>query len=309
EWYHAEASTAADFTGRILYVVELSSGVSQLAIGNLDYGTAYHLRVGALNWSGGASYVSLGSTRTLDGAASSAPVTNTSALSITLTPLFPQLSRVQVEVPVGALPDGAVLSVNASPASVPSARSSQASLTALGPGVGVDISAGGSQPAGPVAIAMTYETAWLPAGADPRRLSIARYVPAEDKWSLLPTTVDTGARTLRAQTLHFSLFAPFLVAPGSDLSSVQAYPVPWEPGSGDASFDAPYLTFSGLPADGGVRLFTLQGERIWEGSANLTGIVLWDGRNSHGGRVASGTYLAVISGGGAKAVRRVVLIR
>jgi hypothetical protein len=156
---------------------------------------------------------------------------------------------------------------------------------------------------------MTYETAWLPAGADPRRLSIARYVPAEDKWSLLPTTVDTGSRILRAQTLHFSLFAPFLVSPGSDLSSVQAYPVPWEPGSGDASFDAPYLTFSGLPSDGGLRLFTLQGEQIWEASASLTGIVLWDGRNSHGGRVASGTYLAIVSGRGAKLVRRVVLIR
>ena len=69
------------------------------------------------------------------------------------------------------------------------------------------------------------------------------------------------------------------------------------------------LSFSNLPADGTVNLYTILGERVRTLTANAAGLALWDGNNDNGLRVATGTYLAVIKGAGGRKVQRVVIIR
>ncbi|HAH05929.1 MAG TPA: hypothetical protein DCM05_05255 [Elusimicrobia bacterium] len=308
EGYRVEASSAADFSGTVFSNSVAGAAASELGVGGLTFGATYHLRVGALNWNDVGSFISLGSTRAYSVSISSESVPASAPLSLVLTPPVQQITRVVVDIPAGALPAGSNVTVNASLSQIPAPDSNQARLTALGSGVAIDIAATGGQPLSPVTITMTYDPAALPAGADPRRIAIARYVPAEGRWTLLPSQVDTSARTVRGVTTHFSLFAPFLMAPGQDAGEVQIFPSPWEPGSGDPDFDAPSLTFSGLPADGKVRLYSILGESVWEGES-ASGVLLWDGKSRTGSRAGSGTYLAVITGAGSKAVRRVVIIR
>jgi len=93
------------------------------------------------------------------------------------------------------------------------------------------------------------------------------------------------------------------------LGAVRIFPSPWEPGSGNPIFDAQYLTFTGLPSDAKVRLYSILGEYIWESPAAGSGTVFWDGNSRTGSRVGSGTYLAVITGAGSKTVKRVVVVR
>jgi hypothetical protein len=81
------------------------------------------------------------------------------------------------------------------------------------------------------------------------------------------------------------------------------------PGTGNPSFDAAALTFSNLPSDARVRIFTILGESVWEGSAGPSGVVTWDGRNSRGHPAASGTYIAVVTGSGGRKTTRVTVIR
>ena len=56
-------------------------------------------------------------------------------------------------------------------------------------------------------------------------------------------------------------------------------------------------------------MFTILGELVWSAVASAAGTAFWNGHTTRGHAAASGTYLAVIEGAGARAVRRVVLIR
>ncbi|MBI4425885.1 MAG: T9SS type A sorting domain-containing protein [Elusimicrobia bacterium] len=93
------------------------------------------------------------------------------------------------------------------------------------------------------------------------------------------------------------------------LADVQVFPIPWKPGTGDAPFDAPFVTFARMPPRTEVSIYTLRGQRLWSGVADASGTLRWSGVNQSGRPVASGTYLALIDGGGRKTTRRVVLVR
>ncbi|MFH1723972.1 MAG: S8 family serine peptidase [Elusimicrobiota bacterium] len=310
EGYRVEASTASDFSVLGASDTTSNAAASQLVVSGLVSGATYFVRVGALNWNAVPNFLVLGSTRTLGISVSTDTVTNTEPLIVSVEPPVPELTLIGVEVPMNALPAGTVLTVNASiAAAFESIASNQATITPLGPGVGADISAGGAQPlfSRPITIRMDYDPAWLPPGTDPKRLVIANF--RDGRWNLLPTAVDTQNHVLRALTTHLSLFAPFIVTASSVLDAVQVFPIPWMPGTGDARFGGAQLRFSNLPADGEVRLFTILGELVWQGQASVAGLLDWEGRNQSGREAASGTYLAVITGGGARKVTRVVVIR
>ncbi|MFI5361839.1 MAG: LamG-like jellyroll fold domain-containing protein [Elusimicrobiota bacterium] len=122
---------------------------------------------------------------------------------------------------------------------------------------------------------------------------------AVNSWALLPTTVDAASRNASGVTPHFSVFALF--APqkiASTLGSARVYPVPWKPGSG-GRFDAPGVTFAGLPASGSIRILTLGGRRVRDFDFNglSAGGAVWDGTNDDGRRAASGVYFARIVSG------------
>ncbi|MBI3505127.1 MAG: S8 family serine peptidase [Proteobacteria bacterium] len=281
---------------------------ASLGMADLEAFTTYYLRVGSLNVDGVPNYAATVSTRTLFAAAAKV-VVNTQPITLSLTPSTPEITNVRLQVPALSLPTGVTLKVTTGVSFVlPPAGSNQARLTAMGPGVGLEITADGSQPAYPVVITMAYDPNFLQ-GNDPRTIKIAAYSPSAQQWSILPTSVDTRARTITAVTPHFSLFAPFFTTAGTSVEEAQIFPIPWQPGSGGGHFDAQSVTFSNLPPESRVSLYTIHGELLWQGNAGLAGVLEWSGDNRYGGRVGTGTYLAVIDGGGQKTTRRVVVIR
>ena len=305
--YVLEASTASNFTGRMLAAYSANNNSSSLVVTSLVQDSTYYFRVGALNSLGAPVYTALGSTKTIGALISSSTVVSGETLVVSVTPSVPELSAVRVEAPPGSFPEGTQLSINATLlGGLPAPDTNQGRVAPLGGAAGVDISAEGLQPQRPVTVRFTYVPGAL-GGVDPRRLVVGRYTASG--WTLLPTTLDPSANTITALTTHFSVFAPLVVTAGTTLDSVQMFPIPWKPGSNDSEFDAQGISLTNLPDGAEVRIFTILGEEVERLSAGPSGMVLWDGKNSHGRRVGSGTYLVVVSGAGARRVLRAAVVR
>jgi hypothetical protein len=108
---------------------------------------------------------------------------------------------------------------------------------------------------------------------------------------------------------HFSSYSPFFATAGASVSDGIVFPQPWEAGDPGGAYGAQTLTFANYPDGTKVRLMSLTGELVWEGSAGANGVLTWDGRNKSGRNVASGTYYAIIEAAGSRTVRRAVVIR
>jgi serine protease len=308
EGYRLDISAQEDFSGVLFSSSVAGSASSTATIKGLDGFTTYYARVGSLNWDGIPNFTLLGSTRTLHPILSSS-VFSGGELNLSLVPAAPQLRSISVTAPAGIFPSGTVLTINSSIGPLlPETRSTQGQIRAIADGLGVSISADGAQPAGNMTIRMEYDPLFL-GGGNPSLLQICRYDDVAGTWSILPGTVDTRTRTLTALTNHLSFFAPFFVTAGSGLDAVNIFPIPWQPGSSDALFNAPALTFSNLPGGSLVRLFTIDGELLWRGEASAGGILTWSGVNGQGRNAGSGTYLVVIEKDGSRSVKRVVVIR
>jgi hypothetical protein len=81
--------------------------------------------------------------------------------------------------------------------------------------------------------------------------------------------------------------------PPPDSLDLEGYPNPWRPGKGGAT-DSPSLTFRNVPLGGTLRIYTTLGSLVRDlPDADGDGQVAWDGKNSSGSDVVSGTYLAV----------------
>lgn len=217
----------------------------------------------------------------------------------------------QVRVPAGGFPEGTPFLVDAAAAApAPPAGSGWRTAGAL------EVSAGGLQPAAPVALEFAYGetlTSALGLAAEaPREFMIARYEPASG-WVALPTTHDTAARRVRAETSHLSLFGLFALGPSAgSLDRTFVFPAPWKPGSG-GRFDSPAgqagPVFANLPAAATIRLYTLDGVRVRTIPHSGGTTRAWDGKNDSGAEAASGVYLAVIESGGDSARLRVAVVR
>lgn len=308
--YRVEASSAANFSG-VVYGARTAYNdctQSSLVLQGLAQDSTLYFRVGALNWNSRPVFINAGSTRTLGVVSSSSTIQPGETLVITHIPSVAELTSMRVVVPVNSLPVGATVTVLTTfLGGLPAPVSSQGRITLLGAGAGADISAGGAQPQRPVTISFSYLPAALPAGTDVRRIVIGRHTGSG--WTLLPSTVDAAANTVTAQTSHFSVFAPLVATPGTSLDSVQAFPIPWKPGSGDPQFDAQGISFTNLPEGGEIRIMTILGEEVKTLNAGPSGMALWNGVGSGGIRVGSGTYLVVVSGAGSRKVLRVAVVR
>jgi hypothetical protein len=310
EGYRLELSTAADFRF-ISASSSVQPGASSATVSGLTIATTYYARVGALSWEGLPNYLWVaGSTISGIPALSSGTQTG-SGLTLIVVPGASALTLIRIDVPAAAFPAGTPLSaVTSVGLSVVGARSNEAAgLTAFGPPTAFDLSAGGLQPAAPVRVTISYDPTQIPAGQDERHLHLWRFDTASGQWTLVPSQTDAASHSLIAYAQHFSSFAPFFVTPGTDLSAVQVFPQPWEIGDSSSRYWANQLSFSGLPGGARVRLFTLAGEQIFDGAASAGGVFSWDGTTRFGRRAASGTYYAAIDAGGARLVRRVVVIR
>ena len=309
EGYLVQFATAPDFT-TITASSVVAPGAASAVVGGIGYGIPYFARVGAIGWEGGATFLSLGSTTTAVPPLSSGTVT-TSGLALVMPPAFSQLTSVSVYVPPGAFPPGTVVSVLSTlGANVAGGRSNESgAITPFGPTVGIDISAGGAQPSVPVRVMIGYDPTQIPLGMNEKQLLLWRYDVASAQWTLVPSVDDPKGHVLTAYTPHFSTFAPFFVAAGTDVSAVQVFPQPWEIGDASSQYWSSVLTFSGLPPSATVKIFTITGELVWSGTAAGSGVLTWDGNSRFGRRVASGTYYAAFQNGGQTKIRRVVIIR
>jgi serine protease len=307
--YRLEFSASPGFTGTVVSSA-VAPGASTATVTGLDYATAYYARLAALSSEGQPNYLSLGSTTTAVPPLSSGTVTASAGLTLVLPPAFPQLSAVTVAVPPGAFPAGTGVSAVAELGTdLSNARSNQvAGLTPFGSNVGIELEAGGLQPAVPVLLSLDYDPAGVPLGQDPRTLRLFTYDEASGQWAMVPSQADVSARRLTALLSHFSLFAPFFVTAGADLSAVQAFPQPWELGDAASPYWASALQFSNMPANATIRILTVTGELVVEEAAP-GGVFAWNGNNRFGRKAASGTYIVVVTADGGTMVRRVVLIR
>lgn len=306
--YRAELSLSPGFT-IILQSSAVAPGAATANFSGLSYGTVYHARVASLDQEGNPNYLVIGSTRTGAPTLSSGAVAG-GALTLALPGAFPVVPSVTAQIEPGTFPPGTIVTMlSGVTLDLSNPRSSVAELTALGNAVGIDISAGGLQPLKPVRLTMAYDPLLLPPGADPKRLLIARYDEAAALWTLVPSSVDTAGRQVIATLDHFSSYSPFFATAGASLSDGVVFPQPWEAGEPNGAYGAQTLTFANYPAGTTVRLMSLTGELVWKGTAGVNGVLTWDGRNSSGRAVASGTYLALIEGAGARKVRRVAVIR
>ncbi|OGR53951.1 MAG: hypothetical protein A3I11_09325 [Elusimicrobia bacterium RIFCSPLOWO2_02_FULL_39_32] len=126
-------------------------------------------------------------------------------------------------------------------------------------------------------------------------------------WQLLPNaTINTDNKTVKMKVRHFSVYA-LLGAPDNDVSGVYAYPVPFKPASGHKN-----ITFTNLPSDGKIRIFTAAGELVRDISFSATSgesTLNWNVKNSDGEDCASDVYLYVVESGGNKKTGKLVVIR
>lgn len=157
------------------------------------------------------------------------------------------------------------------------------------------------QPEKPVLLTLGYLPAEL--GAVPTsQAALMRYDPAAARCVPLETTF--GANTFTAKLNHFSMFQLAQVVPQANPDFALIFPNPFYPTKGHG-----YVTFSQLPRDTRVEIFTLRGESVWEGRTNGSGLLTWNGVNRFGRPTASGVYLAVAEHDGRKHVYKVAVVR
>ena len=138
----------------------------------------------------------------------------------------------------------------------------------------------------------------VPVRAD--SLSLWSLDSAHALWVKMPDSRLNGASVTGAVT-QFSVYALMGSASG-DASSVYVYPLPWRPhgpsageGPGQTGTASGGITFSNLPSECDIKIYTVSGSRVRElHHSDLTGPVaqeVWDGNTSGGEHAASGVYL------------------
>ncbi|MBI4396312.1 MAG: T9SS type A sorting domain-containing protein, partial [Elusimicrobia bacterium] len=217
--------------------------------------------------------------------------------------VLPNGTRVSLDIPAGAFSEAmAVTMTSVLGETLPWGNSLNQRLK--GTNVAVNISIGNSaQPAKDVELTLSYSDADV-AGLDETKLVIARYDPASGLWIPLSGTVDPANNKVTGKTGHFSLFQVMERAASASVSSAKAYPVPFRPAKGHT-----HVTFSLLPANASVRIYTEDMSEVRELTADGLGSAVWDGKNASGEAVASGVYVCQIQGEGGKKTLRVVVQR
>lgn len=158
----------------------------------------------------------------------------------------------------------------------------------------------------PADISMNYEAAQgLARASSPARsrtLSLWVLDETHRLWVKLPAGANAeGAKTVSAPVTRFSVFA-LMGAPDNSAVDAFVFPVPWRPhgpnagtGAGQTGTEAGGLTFSNLPSECAIRIYTMAGELVRElkhsDAAGLAAQEPWDGRTASGEAVASGVYL------------------
>ncbi len=305
--YQVRGTTYTDFDhdfvvykafGRLYYDTSLS-------INGLMTDTDYLFDVEALNGDGvpsGTSSVSPSPVRTDPGPENEAPGsiggTSDPSKDVVISGTLPNGRIISLSVPAGAFPEAIGLSIASSAVNSCGQTIATVALKLY--------SEHRTQPEMPITLSFNYTLAESLAGiqANAPRIVLARFNPDNGDCLPLETTLDTGNRLVTATLNHFSDFQLIVKAAVSDLKSMRVYPNPFYTNRGNG-----YVTIDPVPANSKIRIYTLSGEKVWEGAAGTTGVIIWKGVNKSGEQVASGIYLAVIDSASGKKVTKIAVER
>ena len=219
---------------------------------------------------------------------------------VIISGVLPTGRNITMTVPAGSFPGTTAIAISSS---------AQNPCSYLVGGIPIEVavfSAASAQPQVPVTLTLSYNyTESLAAiDANRQRMVLARYNPVSGQCLPLETTIDTGRRTITATLNHFSTFQLMLKTAATNLNNVLIYPNPFYGNRGQG-----FVTITNMPASASVRIYTLSGDKVWEGSAGTTGMLIWRAQNQAGELVASGVYLAVIDSSGGKKVFKLAVER
>jgi hypothetical protein len=290
----------ADVYTTYLAFYQLYTGNSHTMSGLLT-STSYYFDVAAKNGEGlmSARVLSVPPAFTTAGpngapAGSIGGVTSPSAQT-TIHGWLPNTREITLTVPAGSFPEVTSVAVSSS------VTSACGGYTVCGRTMEVAVfSENGAQPQVPVTLEIGYECTIT----DTSKLVMARYNPVSGQCLPLETRIDPGTRKITATLNHFSVFQLMVRNAATSLSDVLIYPNPFRTNRGNG-----FVTITNMPAAAKVRLYTLSGDKVWEGTADNSGIIIWRGLNNSGQQVASGIYLAVIDSSSGKKVFKLAVER
>ncbi len=95
-----------------------------------------------------------------------------------------------------------------------------------------------------------------------------------------------------------------LLTPAASVEDARIFPNPLRPAQGHTS-----MSFSNLPVDSRVRIYSLVGQQVRDLRADAAGLARWDGRNDAGTDLGSGVYFVLLQGDGQKSTTKVAIQR
>lgn len=307
--YELRSSTDEAFADPIVTHIPFSQSFtsSYTFVNGLLTGTSYYFDVAARN---GDSVVTARKRAvaafTLPGP-SGAPAgsvggTSDPSAQTVISGTLPDSRDVSMTVPAGAFSEATAIAISSS------ATNSCSYLFDTKPVEVAIYSENDAQPQTPVTLLLKFDDE--PDGTknaiinNAANVVLTRYNPVSGQCLPLETTVNVGERTVTATLNHFSIFQLLVRSAASSLANITIYPNPFYPNRGQG-----FVTIDRIPANAKIRIYTLSGDKVWEGSASSTGVVIWRGTNKSGNLVASGIYLAVIDSSAGKKVVKIAVER
>jgi hypothetical protein len=203
----------------------------------------------------------------------------------------PPQGIIELNIPPRAFTQPVVVTLS-TPTVFPAPTSNAATLVPTAPGVGVQIDvSGGIEPLVNSVMIVHYPAASI-AGLIPTQLVLAWYDTTHDVWVPLPSSPSPTNAYVAVVVDHFSEFQIMQSNPSTSVTQAKIFPNPLRPSLGQT-----LMTFSELPANSRVRIYTLTGVLLRDMTADATGLASWDGTNQAGNRVASGVYFVFAQSG------------
>ncbi|MDE2141800.1 MAG: hypothetical protein KGL74_01635 [Elusimicrobia bacterium] len=142
------------------------------------------------------------------------------------------------------------------------------------------------------------------------------------RWGLLGGgTLDASGNRVTAPLSGLGVYSLIGPAQAASAGVPYAYPVPWDPASGDPAKGsrACGVTFANLPSEGTIKIYTVAGRQVRaipipsslpQCACACAGQKLsWDAATDEGAAVASGLYLWRVQSGGSSAYGKLIIIR
>lgn len=301
--YEIDASTDSGFSGTIASTITENPALSALTVSGLFPLTTYYLRLGSLNWSLAPNYISITSTETLLAPETVQVVTSTGGVVTFLQHSGP----VTLNIPSGAFNSDTTISVDTSVFSGTTICAMPPGRAMTDEGVGVDISLNPDiVPAESIPISISYANVFFPSNVNQSTFLIARCDANVGVWIPLVSNANVSESLVSAVTDRFSTFEIMGYSSGTATSvkEIEISNNPIRPSRGITN-----TTFSNLPANSRLRIYTISGLIVKDISADATGVATWDATNQSGRMVASGVYFIFVQGNGTEKTLKIAVQR